>query len=635
MLEVESGISPEIIGGRGYRTVSRADVPDDFASYQRRNGLLIPLYSPDGTTTASQLRADRPRRDKRGKPIKYETPTGGRIIADTHPRMLGAVADPSVPLWITEGTKKGDALASRGRCAVALIGVWMFRPKGSDNMLPCFDYVALTGRRVFVVYDSDIMHKPEVAMALERLVGDLAARGARSLVVYLPDAPDGGKLGVDDYLAAGGTVEHLEEIARPFTPADAARERLGRDAPLRDRIAALWRIWGAEAWRGTGGHTRREVMRAMIEDATRRGKTATRGVRVASAQRPLAERVGVRRNTVADALRTLEAVGLIARDKSEDRAPDAPAYYVLLTSGAPLWRAGGGHKGKTGGEWKRRRGAQGERSAGRESNPGGPPTRAPLTEIKRLRWSYVARDRDPDGKGYIYRYIRRLDKTAGRLLEALIAEGGAASVGELAQAVSARRTRDLVRDDRALRVRPVKPLPDRTVIEYDRAGRVGAIVRLADAGIVRVSEAGERVTLADDWPEKLGLARELGGEYDAERRTRERHARARRAYKARRASRADRGPTEAEMDRAREARRERADGTADDLRRLSPLAAAMANYLERNPHDAAQPPGWIGATLWARDLYPERVTPAECRAALAELGGERYLHDKLRQSRGA
>src|SRR5215217_5198987 len=130
MLHEESAISPEIIGGRGYRTVKRADVPEVFADYQRRSGLLIPLYSPDGTTTGYQLRPDRPRRDKRSKPIKYETPTGARIIADVHPRMLGAAADPSVPLWITEGVKCGDALASRGCCAISLIGVWMFRPKG-------------------------------------------------------------------------------------------------------------------------------------------------------------------------------------------------------------------------------------------------------------------------------------------------------------------------------------------------------------------------------------------------------------------------------------------------------------------------------------------------------------------------
>src|SRR5215207_9414168 len=66
MLEVGSAIAPEIIGARGYRTVRRADVPVDFAGYQRRNGLVMPLYSPDGITTGYQLRPDRPRRDERG-----------------------------------------------------------------------------------------------------------------------------------------------------------------------------------------------------------------------------------------------------------------------------------------------------------------------------------------------------------------------------------------------------------------------------------------------------------------------------------------------------------------------------------------------------------------------------------------
>jgi len=572
MLEVGSAIAPEIIGARGYRTVRRADVPVDFAGYQRRNGLVMPLYSPDGITTGYQLRPDRPRRDKRGKPIRYETPSGARIIADVHPRMLGAVADPSIPLWMTEGAKKGDALASRGRCAISLVGVWMFRPKDSDEMLPCFDHVALAGRRVYVVYDSDVMHKPEVVMALERLVDDLEARGARPLVVYLPDAPDGSKQGVDDYLAAGGTPEHLEEIARPFTPADAARERMGRDAPLREKIAALWRIWRAESWRGIGGHTRREIMRAMIEDATRKGEVSSRGVRVIAAGRPLAERTGVSHKAVKNALRAFERDGRIARDEGEDRPADAPARYILLTPGGE-GRARGPHDGKKQGEREGQRHAGGKRSAERKSNPGGYPTRAPLSEVKRLRWSYVERQYDQAAHSYVYSYVARLGKITGHILEALIDLGGAATVEELAEAVGAKRARDLVRDDRKLRALCAKELPDRCEVEYDRRGRVGVIVRLEDAGIVALSsEAGDYVRLADDWAEKLGIARELGGEYDAERRTRERHARARRAYKARGERRADRAPTEEELDadprREHRRKRRRVDGlVAHGMRR--------------------------------------------------------------------
>jgi hypothetical protein len=547
MLLGESGIAPEIVGGRGYRSVSRAEVPEDFADYQRRNGLLIPLYSPDGTTTGYQLRPDRPRRDKRRKPIRYETPTGGRIIADVHPRMLGAVADPSVPLWITEGAKKGDALASRGRCTVSLIGVWMYRAPKTADMLPCFDHVALAGRRVFVVYDSDVTTKPEVAMALERLVGDLENRGARPLIVYLPDAPDGGKLGVDDYLAAGGSVERLEETARPFDPADAARERMDRDVPLRDRIAALWRVWRAGPWRGTGAHSRREVLRAMIEDATRKGEMVKGGLRVPGALRPLVERTGVSLKAVRNALANLERDGYIKRDRRKARAADSPAYYVLLTP-TPEGRARGTHDGKKGGGREGQRGAQGERRAGGGSDPGVCPMRAPhapagnplnewvFGEIKRLRWGYVARQYAPGRRAYDYVYIERLGKIAGRVLEALVEMGGEATAAELAEAVGAKRVRDLRRRQ---------------------------IVRLQDAGIVAV--IGDTVRVTDDWAEKLGLARMLGGEYEAERLTHARHRKGRKAYRDHLAgkNKADRAPTEEEMDadprREHRLRRQRVD----------------------------------------------------------------------------
>lgn len=47
----------------------------------------------------------------------------------------------------------------------------------------------------------------------------LEDRGASVKVIYLPDAPDGSKQGVDDYVAAGGTVREMFALAREFDPA--------------------------------------------------------------------------------------------------------------------------------------------------------------------------------------------------------------------------------------------------------------------------------------------------------------------------------------------------------------------------------------------------------------------------------
>ena len=77
-------------------------------------------------------------------------------------------------------------------------------------MLPDFEAVALNGREVVLAFDSDIATKPDVRKALRRFRAWLESRGARTLVCVFPHD---GKVGMDDYLAAGGTREALQSLA--------------------------------------------------------------------------------------------------------------------------------------------------------------------------------------------------------------------------------------------------------------------------------------------------------------------------------------------------------------------------------------------------------------------------------------
>jgi hypothetical protein len=182
-----SSISDAVTEGRGYWTASsRAGVPDIFPNYQRRRGLVIPTYSPSGSTSY-QLRPDAPRK-RNGKVRRYEQPAGVGCILDVHPYNMEAIRDPGVRLWVTEGCKKGDSLTSRGECAISLSGVWNWQRDGEP--LPCWEHVALDGREVYVVFDSDVTTKAEVQLALERLVAFLEGRGATVRVVYLPGVAD-------------------------------------------------------------------------------------------------------------------------------------------------------------------------------------------------------------------------------------------------------------------------------------------------------------------------------------------------------------------------------------------------------------------------------------------------------------
>jgi hypothetical protein len=188
MLEVESSISPEYIAGRGYYTASRrAYVPEVFKGKQRRLGLVIPTFSPSGAT-GFRLRPNV--RISPGR--KYEQPYGVGSILDVHPFNLERVRNPHVELWITEGEKTADSLASRGECVISIPGVNNFARKGSRGVegLPCWDYIPLQERTVNVVFDSDVLTNSGIQLALERLVALLEGRGASVYVVYLPEVGD-------------------------------------------------------------------------------------------------------------------------------------------------------------------------------------------------------------------------------------------------------------------------------------------------------------------------------------------------------------------------------------------------------------------------------------------------------------
>ena len=183
MLTEGSGISEEVIAARGYRTVNKKVELEElgFVRSQRNvPGLRVPAYSPTGEIATYQYRPDHPRVDKDGRVVKYETPSGSRMVLDVHPFARKMLGDPPVPLWISEGIRKADALVSRGMCAVALLGVWSWRGRngrGGLTALAEWEYVALNGdRRVHIVFDSDIMLKPEVYRAMLMLKTFLEGR---------------------------------------------------------------------------------------------------------------------------------------------------------------------------------------------------------------------------------------------------------------------------------------------------------------------------------------------------------------------------------------------------------------------------------------------------------------------------
>jgi putative DNA primase/helicase len=255
--------------------------------------LVIPFPNPDGSPSSyRRVKPDHPRKDRKEKVCKYESPKGRGNHAYFPPGTRGDVlADPTVPLFVTEGEKKGCCLDQNGFRCVALVGVYGWqkaRPKDADGkgtgpreLIPDLAGVVWKGRAVYVVFDSDVAEKPEIAWAVYHLAATLAAAGATVSVVRLPGEPDGKKNGADDFIVRYGAEKFsaLVALAKPAASPDekAAPPQERPDDP--HRLAAgfvreaepsgVIKFWRGEFIRHAGGGYRSVSDADMKADVTR------------------------------------------------------------------------------------------------------------------------------------------------------------------------------------------------------------------------------------------------------------------------------------------------------------------------------------------------------------------------------
>lgn len=222
----------DVADARGYKPVTEEEARSilGHAPWGQNwpGGFAIPLFHPGkADSNVAQIRlTGETIFDADGKAMRFFIPKGiergskaGDLPADVNPATPTEwLNDPSVPLIITEGTAKGDSMltAAIGEnlpvVCVSVTGVNMAvvngRGKGK-NLHPDLRPLVTPGRRVIVAWDSDAGTNPMVLSSLKVLRGVLHSEGADVKVLALPCAADGDKQGVDDWLAAGGTMAEL------------------------------------------------------------------------------------------------------------------------------------------------------------------------------------------------------------------------------------------------------------------------------------------------------------------------------------------------------------------------------------------------------------------------------------------
>jgi hypothetical protein len=172
----------------------------ELVGYGVCGGLVFPYWKLDGTGTTTYTRT---KLDIASGDMRYAAPKGEGSHLYAVPSLLppGALTDPAVPLWITEGEKKTLKGLQEGLGIVGVSGVYNWLTKnGKGDSLPIDDLglIVWKGRTVYICFDADAASNKNVQLAEARLAEELRRRGATVYIVRLP----GPEKGLDDYLVA-------------------------------------------------------------------------------------------------------------------------------------------------------------------------------------------------------------------------------------------------------------------------------------------------------------------------------------------------------------------------------------------------------------------------------------------------
>lgn len=214
-------------------------------------GLIFPLYLPgDDEPYAYRVRPTQPRKDPRGKVIKYEQASAIGVLVYFPPRARRDGYRGEAPLHWVEGEKKALVIDQLGLVCIGLTGVWNWLDAkhrddaGEWRIHPVIrEHVALAGRRHIICFDSDAHENDQVMHAAQRLAGALLAAGATSVLFTTPPTRD--HKGIDDYYAAFGDspTRAVLDAAGPIQPLDvtspfqlASSIKALKGAPISDKL---------------------------------------------------------------------------------------------------------------------------------------------------------------------------------------------------------------------------------------------------------------------------------------------------------------------------------------------------------------------------------------------------------------
>jgi len=242
--------------GHGWKSVN-AQASQEILQTQYgkddNSGLAIPFYDIDGDVAGYRIRLDTERdwTDKEGKRhhIKYLQAQGTSLGVYLPSNFELSEVDANTTVYICEGEKKAECLASLGFASIGLTGVSTWserRDNASTKRTVLADIVTIASKadKVVVVFDNDIHNQSKTT--LRELAQFVSALHTITQRVAWVSIPEGAAKGVDDFLAANGP-EAAKALISAHIPAEPSEQlKSNIELPRETRIGY------ARSWLGGG-----------------------------------------------------------------------------------------------------------------------------------------------------------------------------------------------------------------------------------------------------------------------------------------------------------------------------------------------------------------------------------------------
>jgi hypothetical protein len=233
-----SGLSDVTMAEAGLYTPPPGDLPRLLSARLAAQVRHVLVFPYDGASHGGLWRREDefvrcklfpPVSDGQGHTIRYYQRAGTPPRLYVPARARAALADPSVPLLITEGEKKALKANQEGLACVAIGGLWNWQ--GGGRPIAELDRIDWCDREILIAPDSDVWTRPDLLQPVFALGKELEGRGAKVAVLKLPSGPDGTKIGLDDQLCVNSRE------------AFGALPRLPLKHAALGRASAWWREW--------------------------------------------------------------------------------------------------------------------------------------------------------------------------------------------------------------------------------------------------------------------------------------------------------------------------------------------------------------------------------------------------------